>query len=185
MQQIFNFVKDHAWMPLYCFANMLGLLMIPLGLPGIWLQFAAALAVTLFLPPHLGWFWTLLVFIMAAGGEVLDFIMGNIGFKIANGSSLASWMSLGFGFIFGFFGMFIPIPIFILGSLIGSMIMSFVGTFAGAIVGEMIHQRQLSPSFRVAAGAVVGRACGIATKLWIAFLAFCISLAGLVWDIFV
>jgi uncharacterized protein YqgC (DUF456 family) len=181
MQQLFNFIKDHAWMPLYCFANMLGMVMIPLGLPGIWLQFAAALTVTLFLG-HLGWVWTLLIFVMAAGGEIIDFIMGNLGFKIANGSKIASWTSLGFGFIFGFLGMLFPMPPPILGGLVVSMFMSFVGTFVGAIVGEMIHQGRLSPNLRVAAGAVIGRACGIAAKLWIAFLALCISVAGAVWD---
>ena len=157
--------------------------MIPFGLPGIWVQFLAAVLATVFLG-HLGWFWTILIFVMAVGAEIVDFVIGHIGLKATDGSKFAEWTALFCGFIFAFFGFLIPIPIPVLGMLLGSMIMSFIGTFSGAILGEMIHQQQLGPSLRVATGAVIGRACGIATKLWIAFVALCIAMTGMVFDFF-
>jgi len=170
-------------MPLFMLGNVVGLCMIPLGLPGIWVQFAAALLVTIF-AQHLGWFVTLLVLVLALGGELVDFVFGLLSFKTTNASKLAPWTALAGGFVFGFFGFIIPVPIWIIGPLIGSVIMSFIGTFAGAIFGEMLHQRELAPALRVGAGAAFARACGIASKLWIGFIIFCFSMAGLIWDVF-
>jgi hypothetical protein len=201
MHAVWQFIKDHGWMPFFFIANGIGVCMIPLGLPGIWFQFAAALAVTVLTAwmgsPHLGWLWTGAVLLIACSGEAVDFLFGNLGFTHTHGSALASWTALVFGFFFGFLGVFVPIPIPVIGSLIGSVIMSFVGTFAGAIVGEAVHQKRLAdkakgsektnhlkPALRVATGAVMGRALGIAAKLWFSFLAFSVAMAGLLWDIF-
>lgn len=198
---IWQFIKDHGWMPFFVLANAAGVFMVPLGLPGIWVQASSALMVTVVTAwlgsPHLGWLWTIAVILIAGFGEIVDFVIGNMGLESAKGSSLASWTSLAFGFVFGFLGVFVPIPIPVLGSLIGSVFMSFVGTFAGAVVGEIWHQKRqmakakiiekrdhLSPAFRVATGAVAGKALGIGAKLWLSFLAFFVAMSGLLWDIY-
>lgn len=187
-------------MPFFLAANAAGVFMIPFGLPGIWVQFLAALAVTVGTAwlgsPHLGWIWTIAVLVIAVVGEIIDHVIGNLGIESTKGSGLAAWLSLTCGFFFGFLGILVPIPIPVLGSLIGSLVMSFVGTFVGAILGEVWHQKRLAarlqstektkklkPALRVATGAVIGRACGIAAKLWFAFVALGVATVGVLWDI--
>ena len=119
---------------------------------------------------------------LALGGEVVDKVLFTMGLKAFKASPAASWGAFLLGFLFFFFGVFIPIPIPVLGPMIGAIIMSFIGTFTGAIIGETLHQKKVAPAFRVAAGTVLGRACGIAAKSWIAFLALCVAMIGLVWD---
>lgn len=200
MLKVWIFIREHAWVPFFLSANLAGVFMIPLGLPGLWLQFLAVLAVTVGTAwlgsPHLGWIWTAAVLSIAIVAEIVDFVIGKLGFESTKGSGLAAWLSLAGGFFFGFLGMLVPIPIPVLGSLIGSLVMSFVGTFVGAILGEVWHQKRLAaklqstekaktlkPALRVATGAVLGRACGIAAKLWFAFVAFCLATVGVLWDI--
>ena len=177
MLQIWRFIESHAWMPVYLIANLAGLIMIPLGMPGLWVQFAAVLAVTV-TTKHMGWLWTGAVLFLALGGEAVDMILYRMGLQAVRASAAASWGAFICGFVCFFFGALIPIPI----PFLGAIIMSFIGTFAGAIIGEMIHQKKVAPALRVAAGTVFGRACGIAVKSWIAFLVFCVAMLGLVWD---
>jgi hypothetical protein len=201
MMHILKIIQDHLWVPFFLFANAIGVCLIPLRLPGIWVQFAIALmASTLTVSMGLSslpWWSTGIVLLLAIGGEIVDSLLGNLGFEKASGSSLANWLSFGGGMLFGLFGAILPIPIPVIGSLIGSVIMSFIGIFAFAILGEWIHRKRaaskiasiekvkhLRPALRVGMGAVIGRALGVAAKLWFAFLAFGIVALGLLWDLF-
>jgi uncharacterized protein YqgC (DUF456 family) len=176
LAQVWEFIKATAWMPMFFAGQMLALLIIPLGWPGLWLQVLLAFSVTL-LTGHVGWFWSLAILMLAVLGEVLDQILGALGFSVVNASKLASWCALFGGFIFAFFGSWIPIPI------LGSLIMSFIGTFVGAIFGEILHQRKLKPHLKVAFGAILGRVCGIAAKLSLGFAACLIAIAAVLWEL--
>ncbi len=199
MQSVWIYIKDHIWVPFFFLAELAGIFMIPLGLPGIWFQFVGALAVTVITisvgNPHLGWGWTIAILVIAVGGEAVDWLLGNVGIERTQGSRRAAWMSLTFGFFFGLFGFVITIPIWGIGPLIGSVMMSFVGTFVGGILGEYWHQKiqarkresiekaqHLKPALRVAMGAVIAKAFGIAAKLWFSIIAFCVALLGIILD---
>jgi hypothetical protein len=141
-------------------ALMLGaLVLIPLGLPGLWVQVAAAAGLAARSPGiGLPWGWVAGFAALAVGAEVIEFVSGQGGAKRFGGSRRAGLGALVGGIagaIVGGFG----IPI------VGNVLMSFVGTFVGAVLGEMSARGRLAPELRVGFGAVVGRAVGVAAKV--------------------
>lgn len=181
-QNVLSYVGQSFGILLFFVAQFLGLVMVPLGLPGIWFQAGTAALLTMS-TNHVGWWWTLGIALVAAIAETLDWVLGDLGFSAVGASKPAAWGALLCGFFFGFFGMLIPIPIPVLGSLIGAMIMSFIGTFVGAVGGEMIHEKKIHPKLHVALGAVVGRACGISAKLAFAFIAAGVGILALLLEL--
>lgn len=148
--------------------QLAALCMIPLGLPGTWLQVLAAIAVTWTMGTSP---WLLAgIVALAVVGEVFETLSGRWGARRFGGSRRAAWGAL----VGGFAGLFIGTPVPVLGSLV----MSFVGTFAGALVGEMWERGRLDAELRVGVGAMVGRAVGIATKLGAAFVIAILSLVA-------
>ena len=148
--------------------QLVALCMIPLGLPGTWLQVIAAAIVTWVMDRPLG--GLLIVIGLAIVGEIAETLSGRWGARRFGGSRRAAWGAL----IGGFAGIFIGTPIPVLGSLL----MSFLGTFVGALAGEMWERGRLDAELRVGFGALVGRAVGIAMKLGTAFVIAILSLAS-------
>ena len=146
--------------------QLAALCMIPLGLPGTWLQVIAAGIVAWTMDGSLGGF--LVVLGLAIAGEVAETLSGRWGAQRFGGSRRAAWGAL----LGGFAGLFVGLPIPVLGSLV----MSFVGTFVGALAGEMWERGGLTPELRVGMGALVGRAVGIGLKLGAAFVIALLSL---------
>lgn len=159
---------------LFFLAHVLALVMIPLGLPGTWVQVAAAAAITVASGgAWLGWGWTGLCAALALAGEVVEFLSGQWGTRRFGGSRAAGWGALVGGLVGAVVGG-IPVPV------VGSVIASFLGTFAGALAGEMWTAGALAPRLGVGWGALVGRVLGVATKLSLAFLILIVSGAVLV-----
>jgi uncharacterized protein YqgC (DUF456 family) len=157
----------------YAAALVIGLLLIPLGLPGLWLQVAAsALLATAWAGAQLPWGWVLGFAALAGMAELLELLFGRWGARRFGGSNRAAWGALIGGLVGAVVGG-IPIP------LLGAVIMSFTGTFVGAIVGEMSARRGVT-GLRVGLGAVVGRAFGVAAKMAAGVLVAGIGLAAVV-----
>jgi uncharacterized protein len=145
-------------------AQLAGLLMVPFGLPGTWLQVAAVLAMTFMSDGALmGWGWVGAFTVLAAFGELVEFVSGQWGARRFGGSPAAAWGAFLGGLVGAVVGG-VPVPI------LGSVIASFLGSVTGAMLGEMYHRRRLAPDLRVGAGAFLGRAVGIGTKTFIGFL---------------
>ena len=143
-----------------------GLILIPFGMPGLWLQIAAALG--LMACGAMRWEWIAGFVVLAAIAEGIEF--SRWGSQRFGGSSTAAWGALIGGSVGAIVGD-IPLPI------IGGVITSFVGTFVGALVGEMVAQRRVAPDLRVGVGAVFGRVIGVAIKLWVGVLVLVASIA--------
>ena len=151
-------------------AGVVGLLLIPLGLPGLWLIVLGILAY--------GWlthFQSLtaglvaLAVGLAALGEAIE---AWIGFRFAQrygGSRRAGWGALAGGLIGAVVG--VPVPI------IGSVIGGFVGAFAGAAVFEYTRERASEGAVRAGWGAVLGRAAAVAVKMGLAV----VMVSGSLW----
>ncbi len=159
-------------------ALLAGLMIVPLGLPGLWIMLGAGLLYWIALPAGgIGLFTFTAAACVVVVAEVLEFtIAGNYTRKYG-GSRRAAWGAIIGGIAGALFG--VPIPI--LGSLVGA----FVGTFAGAFVGEYTaqyaergkttndkseietaspgHSSRVSAT-RAATGAVLGRAVAAAVK---------------------
>jgi uncharacterized protein len=158
---------------LFFLAQVVGLVIIPLGLPGTFVQVAAALVLTLLSGGQLlGWTWVLVFLGFAAVGEAIEFFAGRWGARKFGGSRRAGWGALIGGLVGAFVGM--PVPI------IGSIIASFLGTFLGAWAGQVSEQRQQSAAVHVGIGAVIGRAIGVTFKVFLGLLIIIISVADLI-----
>lgn len=139
-----------------------GLLLVPLGLPGLWIMLGAGLLYWILLPAGgIG----LVSFTIAAAlvvlAEVLEFSIAGRYTRQYGGSRRASWGAI----IGGIVGAVIGVPVPVLGSLVGAM----VGSFVGAFVGELtVHRDTRANPTRAATGALLGRAVAAATKSAIA-----------------
>jgi uncharacterized protein YqgC (DUF456 family) len=145
-----------------------GLVLIPLGLPGLWVMLIGLIgygALTDFRTVGIGTMAIALALCFV--GEVVE---SWVGFKYARkygGSGRAGWGAV----IGGLVGAFAGIPIPIIGSIIGS----FLGSFAGAAIFEFTK----SPERAAGAGwgALVGRVIATALKTALGFI---IALLGLI-----
>lgn len=139
-------------------AVLVGLLLIPLGLPGLWVMVGGVLLygwLTSF--RSMGVATIAIVLGIAFVGEIIE---SWLGFRFATrygGSSRSGWGAL----VGGLAGAVIGVPIAIIGSVIGA----FLGAFFGAALFEFSASRQLGVATRAGWGAVVGRAAAAAAKI--------------------
>jgi uncharacterized protein YqgC (DUF456 family) len=135
-----------------------GLVLVPLGLPGLWVMVGAILL--------FGWLTgfrslnvTLIVviLILALVGEIIESWLGFRFAKRYGGSSRSGWGAL----IGGIVGAIIGVPVPVIGSVIGA----FLGSFVGAALFEYTATRRLDVATRAGWGSVVGRAAAAAAKI--------------------
>ena len=137
---------------------VVGLLLIPFGLPGLWVMVGGVLAygwMTGFRSVGVVMIGALLA--LAFLGEILD---NWIGFRYAKrygGSTRSGWGAL----LGGLVGAMIGVPVAVIGSVIGA----FLGSFVGAALFELTYSRRLDVATRAGWGAVIGRAVAAAAKI--------------------
>jgi hypothetical protein len=137
--------------------GLIGLVLIPFGLPGLWVILLGILGygwLTDFLTMSV-WFLGLMIG-LAILGEVVEAWLGFGYAKKYGGSSRAGWGAL----VGGLVGAIIGVPVPVIGSVIGG----FVGAFVGAAVFEYTRARHLEGSAKAGWGAVLGRAAAAALK---------------------
>jgi uncharacterized protein YqgC (DUF456 family) len=152
-------------------SSVVGLLLIPFGLPGTWVILLGILGygwLTDF--QTLGLWFLGLIIVLAILGEVFETW---IGFRYAQkygGSSRAGWGAL----VGGLVGAIVGVPVPVIGSLVGG----FVGAFVGAALFEYTRLRQSGVAAKAGWGAVLGRAAAAAVKM-------AIGLVMVVWALYV
>lgn len=135
---------------------VVSLLMIPLGLPGLWIIIASAFAYKILVPGTIGVITLVGITIMGIVAEVFEFTLAGQYARKYGGSRRASWGAI----LGGTIGAIIGFPVPIVGPIIGG----FAGAFAGALVGEMSRGKEAGNAPRVATGALIGRAIAAAMK---------------------
>lgn len=137
---------------------LIGLLLVPLGLPGLWVMVGAILIY--------GWitsFRSLSVALIAVIlgiallGEIIESWLGFRFAKRYGGSGRSGWGAL----LGGIAGAVVGVPIPVIGSVIGA----FLGSFIGAALFEYSASRRLGVAGRAGWGAVIGRAAAAAAKI--------------------
>lgn len=143
-------------------AQVAGLLLIPFGLPGIWLQ-VASLGVFAWATGfrEVGLVTLALVVVLAVLAEVAEFALGGKYATRYGGSKRAAWGAI----LGGIAGAILGVPVPIIGSVIGA----FVGSFVGAAVMEMTRSKdwrnpEWRGAVRVGWGAFLGRLVATAVK---------------------
>ena len=141
---------------------LLSLILIVLGLPGLWIRVASAVTYNLIVPSEpIGWFTLVGVAVLALVAELLEFTMTGRYARKYGGSRRAGWGAI----IGGMIGAFVGFPVPIVGPVIGA----FVGSFCGALVAELTGGASAGDATRVAKGALIGRAMSTALKIGIGF----------------
>ncbi|HVE79400.1 MAG TPA: DUF456 domain-containing protein [Gemmatimonadaceae bacterium] len=136
------------------------LIIIPLGLPGLWVMVLAAVAY-----PYatgtaaIGTATMVGVTLLAAAAEGVEFALAGRYARRYGGSRRAGWGAIVGGIVGAFAG--VPVPI------VGSMVGAFAGSFAGALVAELTRGTTATGATRVAWGALVGRVAAVAVKVGI------------------
>jgi hypothetical protein len=139
-------------------SGLVGLLLVPLGLPGLWVMVLGLLVY--------GWLTGfrsvgVATIAIALGIALLGEIVETwLGFRFARrygGSSRSGWGALAGGLVGAAIG--VPIPI------VGSVIGAFLGSFAGAALLEFGQSRRAVAAVGAGWGAVVGRAAAAAAKI--------------------
>jgi uncharacterized protein YqgC (DUF456 family) len=138
-------------------AIIVGLALIPLGLPGLWVMVGGILV--------FGWLSSfrtvgiatiIIVLAIAFFGEIIESWIGFRYAKKYGGSSRSGWGAL----IGGLVGAVVGVPVAIIGSVIGA----FIGSFIGAALFEYSASRHMAVATRAGWGAVLGRAVAAALK---------------------
>lgn len=138
--------------------DLVGLILVPLGLPGLWVMVLGVVGY--------GWlteFRTVgvvtmgIVLGLAAVGELLEAWLGFRVTRRYGGSRRAAWGAL----LGGVVGAVVGVPVPIVGSVIGA----FVGAFAGAALFEYTSTPSVGGATRAGWGAMVGRAAAAAVKV--------------------
>jgi uncharacterized protein len=141
----------------------LSLIMIPFGMPGTLVMFAAAICYKLLVPRGgIGWVSVAIVGVLMVIAEGLEWTLASRFARRYGGSRRAGWGAV----IGGMIGAFMGVPIPIVGSIIGA----FVGAFVGALVFEYSRGSGGGTATRVAWGALLGRVTGAAVKIAIGFV---------------
>lgn len=136
-------------------AMAVALLMVPFGLPGVWVMVAI-----LFLAAILGavpWAAWVIVAVVAAAAEAGEFwLLKTLGGRYG-GSRRAFWGAI----LGGFAGLFLGAPI----PLAGSVVAAFLGSFLGAAAVTFIETRSASHATRVGWGVLLARTAAVVLKV--------------------
>jgi uncharacterized protein YqgC (DUF456 family) len=141
---------------------LLSLILIVLGLPGLWIMVASAVTYNLVVPGDpIGWVSLIVVAVLALIAELLEFSLTGKYARKYGGSRRAGWGAI----LGGIVGAMVGIPVPIIGSVIGA----FVGSFLGALIAELTGGSSAGDATRVAKGALIGRVVSTALKIGIGF----------------
>jgi len=141
---------------------LLSLVLIVLGMPGLWIMVASAVTYNLVVPGDpIGWVTLVIVGVLALVAELLEFSLTGRYARKYGGSRRAGWGAI----IGSIVGAMVGVPVPIVGPVIGA----FVGSFAGALNAELTGGSSAGDATRVAKGALIGRVVSTALKIGIGF----------------
>ncbi|MCA9740868.1 MAG: DUF456 domain-containing protein [Deferribacteres bacterium] len=144
---------------LFFIGLLVGIVLIPFGLPGTFLIAALALVhglLTSFLPLTVN--FVLILFGLAVLAEVIEFFLGAVAAKKFGGSKYAMWGAVIGGFVGAVFATGI-MPV------VGTLIGAFAGAFVGAFLFEYMHAKNVENALRVGFGAFLGAVSGKLMKI--------------------
>jgi hypothetical protein len=141
-----------AW--LLIIVLVISLLVIPLGLPGIWIMIGVVAVGAIM--GDVGVAIVITTTVIAGLAELIEFFIVKRFTQQYGGSRKAFWGAI----IGGTVGLLIGIPI----PIVGSIVAGLLGTFVGAALVTYAETRQMISAHRVGWGAVIGRALSAMTK---------------------
>ncbi len=151
-----------------------GLVLVPLGLPGLWLMVLGVIGYGWLTDFRAVGLVTLVVVLgLAFIGEILEAVVGFRYAQRSGGSTQAGWGALAGGIV----GAIVGVPVPIVGSVIGAVF----GSFAGAALFEYLRSRRARVAVGAGWGAVLGRAAAAALKIALG-LVIAVTTAVAIWQ---
>jgi len=139
-----------------------------LGLPGNWGLVAVAAALAYFVNDavHIDIHSPTVAAILALAvlGEVVEFVAGAAGVKQLGGSRRGGALAILGSVIGTIAGLFIGVPVPVIGSLIAALLFGGAGAFGGAVVGERWSGKDWDVCIRIGWGALWGKLLGTVLK---------------------
>ena len=141
--------------------NILGAVVTFVGLPGHWAIIALALIVQLW-RDQFSWWTIAAAIVVAAIAELVEFLAGAAGAKMAGSSKRAAWAAIAGGLLGALVGTFALAFIPLLGTVIGAAL----GAAVAAIAFEftLIDRRQLAHLSKLGAATAVSRFVALLLK---------------------
>jgi len=174
---------DVFWACLLVIILLAGWLMTVLGMPGNWLMVAAVAGYALLVPDRspiaIGWPVAIAVGLLAAAGELLEFLAGALGVAKAGGSRRGALLAILGSIAGGIVGLFIGVPIPIVGPIVAALLFAGLGASAGAVIGEWWHGRGFDKSWQVGKAAFWGRLLGTLAKTTVGAVMIVVAVAAL------
>lgn len=151
-------MNDGLAISLLAAAFLIGLVLVPLGLPGLWVMTLGLIGYGVLTDYRSVGVWTIgITLVLAFLGEIIE---SWVGFKYARrygGSRRAGWGAL----IGGIVGALTGVPVPVIGSVVGA----FLGSFVGAALFEYSYSRRAEVAIGAGWGAFLGRAFASAAKV--------------------
>ena len=139
-----------------------------LGLPGNWGLAAMAVALAYFAndTSHIAIHSPSVaaILLLAILGEVAEFVAGAAGVKQLGGSKRGGALAILGSVIGAVAGVFIGVPVPVVGSLIAALLFGGAGAFGGAVVGERWSGKEWNDCLRIGWGALWGKLLGTLLK---------------------
>ena len=139
------------------------------NLPGNWLMVTAAVLYAAVGPADsrlaIGWPVVIAVLLLAALGELVEFLAGAALATQAGGSKRSAALALLGSLGGGVLGAVVGVPIPIVGSLVGALLFAGAGALGGAMLGEYWKGRPLEHGWNVGKAAFWGRLLGTLGKV--------------------
>ncbi len=139
-----------------------------LGLPGNWALVAIAAAIHWAISPqsfvHFELWVVVTLGILAAIGEVIEFVAGAAGVGKMGGARRSAALAVVGSLVGAIVGLFVGSPIPIVGNVIASLILGGVGAWSGAVLGERWADKSWDGSIQIGAAAFWGRLFGTLGK---------------------
>lgn len=132
-----------------------GLLLVPLGLPGLWLMVAVVAVASLL--DAVAWSTLAALFVLAVSAELAELAVLRSFGKRYGGSRGAFWGAVAGGLV----GIVVGLPVPVVGPLVAGL----VGTFAGAGAVTLWERRSGAEAVRVGWGVLVARVVAVGLKV--------------------
>jgi uncharacterized protein YqgC (DUF456 family) len=140
-----------------------------LSLPGNWLVLLAAGIYAYFIPSEMrtdvSWWALSALLVLAVLGELIEFAAGAVGTAKAGGSRRGAALAVVGSLMGGIFGLFVALPIPLVGPILGALLFGGLGALGGAVLGEQWKGKDLDESLRIGQAAFWGRLFGTLGKV--------------------
>jgi uncharacterized protein len=155
-----------------------------LGLPGNWLMVAIAVLYWILKPADSGATLSttvlIVVAVLAALGELLEIFMSTANISKAGGGRKSAWYAISGSLAGGIVGLFIGMPLPVIGPIAGSLLFGSLGAMAGAVLSEIASGQTWARCFQIGKAAFLGRALGTIAKMAVGLVMICTTVIGLV-----